>query len=832
MANITNYLNKIKTAVYGKDVRGAIHDAIKQVYDDASVNHDNANMEVKMARGTHNTLNDRLDNVDEIQAQTNAQLSHKVNKSEVFLKENGININDFDEDTRRTFLESQGIDVNYVLGDNNVLRNNIDFDSVFNQYPYHVRAKNPIKAIVDVKITNADENKLYYISKIGRNVGGVYNVTVSSYKNGVIAPEFSISKHNYTEPNGIDLFEVDYCKCWINWSMLREGVWNQNITFDQTQLDSACIFYKKSIGVESVDPKIISKLPFQRDAVGRYIDAIGGAKVIGANDFDKVYISKLYCDSDKTYIIELSRNNTVIARWQKYGYTPTDDIEKILLDEHNGSGVNATLLVDWTKLPSIVNLQNQNYSNYGLDYTSLVSKTGNDEQTYPFDSEASNVTLKKAIKNIKLYGCSDGEDYYISKIQRNLGDNHIYAITISKYNKDTGKSSECCGWSKWNFIESSVGRIELSEFYDSGITGWVEIDWSQISTNTVIQNIQHPTTKLHPLTLNIDNVEIVLPKNLYCVVGHELNIYIDNITKCLSEDHDVNFEYSGTGAKQYLKYLSINPPTSGEFTLKCVISKQGKLVRKAITTVKVVSEETSKNLTGIYIGDSNTASGHYVKEINHLFANDSSSSIVTIGTLGDDGANHEGRGGWSTTTYLTKENSNNRNNAFWDGNKFNFKYYMDTTGFQTPTFVAIQLGTNDAFGLTTEEFITNLKTMISSIHSYDSNIKVYLSLTMPPCGTQDGFGKLNGVQFKRLWHKEKTFDFVKAMIQEFDNENSNIAVIPIYATLDTINNFPYEEVSASNRLSRSYNRISDNLHPTKEGMYQIADVHYYFLKCQ
>ena len=78
MANITNYLNKIKTAVYGKDVRGAIHDAIKQVYDDASVNHDNANMEVKMARGTHNTLNDRLDNVDEIQAQTNAQLSASI----------------------------------------------------------------------------------------------------------------------------------------------------------------------------------------------------------------------------------------------------------------------------------------------------------------------------------------------------------------------------------------------------------------------------------------------------------------------------------------------------------------------------------------------------------------------------------------------------------------------------------------------------------------------------------------------------------------------------------------------------------------------------------
>lgn len=80
--SITNKLNQIKNAIYGKEVRGAIHDAIKECYDDASVNHDNANMEVKMARGTHNTLSDRLDKSDEIQAQTNAQLSQKINHGE------------------------------------------------------------------------------------------------------------------------------------------------------------------------------------------------------------------------------------------------------------------------------------------------------------------------------------------------------------------------------------------------------------------------------------------------------------------------------------------------------------------------------------------------------------------------------------------------------------------------------------------------------------------------------------------------------------------------------------------------------------------------------
>ncbi len=49
-----------------------------------------------------------------------AQLAQKVSKG-------NVNINDFDESTRQTFLEAQGIDVNYVLGDDNVQINNIAF---------------------------------------------------------------------------------------------------------------------------------------------------------------------------------------------------------------------------------------------------------------------------------------------------------------------------------------------------------------------------------------------------------------------------------------------------------------------------------------------------------------------------------------------------------------------------------------------------------------------------------------------------------------------------------------------------------------------------------
>ena len=77
--SIQDELNQIKNAVYGADVRDAIHDSIKKTYDDASAN-GNANMEVEMARGTEPTLSARL---DKEQQEVNAQLAQKADKSEV-----------------------------------------------------------------------------------------------------------------------------------------------------------------------------------------------------------------------------------------------------------------------------------------------------------------------------------------------------------------------------------------------------------------------------------------------------------------------------------------------------------------------------------------------------------------------------------------------------------------------------------------------------------------------------------------------------------------------------------------------------------------------------
>ncbi|MBY5009398.1 hypothetical protein [Streptococcus suis] len=71
---IDNHLKVIKEAVFGRDVRQAIHDGIQQAYDDATAN-GNANMEVAKARGYANTLVERLDQMEQADKTTAQDIS-------------------------------------------------------------------------------------------------------------------------------------------------------------------------------------------------------------------------------------------------------------------------------------------------------------------------------------------------------------------------------------------------------------------------------------------------------------------------------------------------------------------------------------------------------------------------------------------------------------------------------------------------------------------------------------------------------------------------------------------------------------------------------------
>lgn len=61
---IETYIDRIKTAVLGRDVKEAIAEGIGAVYDDA-INAGNTAAEVQIARGKFGTLSERLDMEEE-----------------------------------------------------------------------------------------------------------------------------------------------------------------------------------------------------------------------------------------------------------------------------------------------------------------------------------------------------------------------------------------------------------------------------------------------------------------------------------------------------------------------------------------------------------------------------------------------------------------------------------------------------------------------------------------------------------------------------------------------------------------------------------------------
>ena len=126
MANIKNELNNIKSALYGKDVRGSIHDVIDAInkeventtsrqvdlentFDQLVINAGNSNAEIVDARvksdGTsYSKLGDRLNEVDSQLAQNMNKIETLVNR-EILLSEVGCTSNEDDASNNTAIIQ-------------------------------------------------------------------------------------------------------------------------------------------------------------------------------------------------------------------------------------------------------------------------------------------------------------------------------------------------------------------------------------------------------------------------------------------------------------------------------------------------------------------------------------------------------------------------------------------------------------------------------------------------------------------------------------------------------------------------------------------------------
>ena len=331
--------------------------------------------------------------------------------------------------------------------------------------------------------------------------------------------------------------------------------------------------------------------------------------------------------------------------------------------------------------------------------------------------------------------------------------------------------------------------------------------------------------------------EIILPPYAVAVVGHEFNMYTENVVIC---DNINNYIWAwdmrpyATQYNQYDDRFSVIPATGSERTytlsLTCADKITGATLTSASMSLIVVSDSALTGKKMLMIGDSLTAAGYSAYEIASVL---SASGVESLGTLTaspwignvQKSVNMEGRGGWSAYNYMHTASKNGNTNAFLNPttNLFDFSYYMAQQGYSGVDIVLLNLGTNGLEDI--QRDVEAMGQIIASIHNYNANIPVVVHLTPPPA-TQNGWTYINhgaGAEEFRL----KTLSMVKAIITAFGAmQSNNVYISCIYGCLDRYHDFAYMEEAVSQRNPFQVIRQVNNVHPSEYGYYKFADVYW------
>ena len=332
--------------------------------------------------------------------------------------------------------------------------------------------------------------------------------------------------------------------------------------------------------------------------------------------------------------------------------------------------------------------------------------------------------------------------------------------------------------------------------------------------------------------------EFVVPKKICSVVGKQLNIQHNNILRYFDarKAQIVNFGYA---IIKYFDKFSRFVGTSGQadFQAKAQLYYENTFdpdVTSQYITFHTVSASAGSGTTKkvLLIGDSLTDADATTGELINLFSDDVM-DIELIGTLGTAPNLNEGRAGWRAYTYDKCAQGSDDvatlgyTNPFYNPTtqKFDFEYYMTENNFSSVDYVFICLGTNDigaANHNTDTEIISYYNDMITSIHAYDSNIKI--GLWLPPTRALYANTNKRGI--------DASLRMNKLLINTYSNSESNkIYLVPVYINLDPYHDYTSQTVYVNDRdTTHTMEIVNDAVHPAIIGYEHIADVIYSYIK--
>ena len=335
--------------------------------------------------------------------------------------------------------------------------------------------------------------------------------------------------------------------------------------------------------------------------------------------------------------------------------------------------------------------------------------------------------------------------------------------------------------------------------------------------------------------------EVITPSALYGVTGQQINVYKENIVagnrlKSLAYIHTKMPD----NAIQSDERTIWNPAGTAllESTKTWEVFKYGLENQPEIKPIKICNVPKSTGNASIkvlVIGDSKIAGGFVTYHFLHSF-DDDDMSCTLLGTqyswTSDN--RHEGYGSRTAQWMCT-----NASSPFCNNGAFDFANYLTANSIDTPDYVFINLGTNDASQLSSgyaENFVTYITQMVNGIHAVSSSIKVIVGLCEGVCTTQD----MNNAGFLNWDINRKISILHKASIAAFDNRASeNIYVCPMYMGMDLTQDYRMNEVPLSQRDADINNgegngktrmQVIDTVHQSEVGYWKNADYMYALVK--
>ena len=316
--------------------------------------------------------------------------------------------------------------------------------------------------------------------------------------------------------------------------------------------------------------------------------------------------------------------------------------------------------------------------------------------------------------------------------------------------------------------------------------------------------------------------EMHLPEQIALIVGKAQCFYSDQILGTSDAELRLSYLYDGNGTCAYDDGCFLLTPTqAGEATLtvRAERRKDGAWRTVAERVVRVVAVDVPSHLSlkGILIGDSRISDNTIATALASSTGGKPAVTLMGTRHTGSSTVAHEGRSGWSTAHFLNNAsldllgNGNAVPNAFFDPatNGFNFTYYMQTQGYETPDFVLINLGANDNFS---RESVDRIHTMVASIQAYSAQCgsEICIFVMTEYLSPAERLGVSVNIEAKR----EKQFRYF-TYLQEVlgGREDESIYLLPNYLAIDDWSDWQRGVVDGEEK-------ITDAIHLGYQGYYK------------